>query len=204
MLRSLGGVTLLRVAMELRGISCHEERDYEADPDSISCSRSFGKPATTKEALAESLASFTAQAAAKLRRHGLLAAGCNVYAQILPRAVAGTVWGVRSFPPRQPMRRTSFFAPSAMRSNTSIYPAFATARPASCSSALKSREQRTNSTSLPMYQRQPLANRLSTRLSMPSTPSTAKARFSPLPKASAKVMAHEKAKTLSASNDMLG
>ena len=84
-LRSIGGVTLLRVAMELRGISCHEERDYDADPDSISCSRSFGEPATTQEALAESLASFTAQAAAKLRRHGLLAAGCNIYAQIFAK-----------------------------------------------------------------------------------------------------------------------
>ena len=92
-LRSLGGVTLLRVAMELRGISCHEERDYDADPDSISCSRSFGEPATTKEALAESLASFTAQAAAKLRRHGLLAAGCNVYAQIFAEGGGGDCVG---------------------------------------------------------------------------------------------------------------
>ena len=79
---SIGGVTLLRTAMELRGIPCHEERDYDADPDSISCSRSFGEPATTAEALAESLAAYTAQAAAKLRRHGLLAAGCNIYAQV--------------------------------------------------------------------------------------------------------------------------
>ena len=92
-LRSLGGVTLLRVAMELRGISCHEERDYEANPDSISCSRSFGEPATTEEALAESLASFTAQAAAKLRRHGLLAAGCNVYAQIFAEGGGGDCVG---------------------------------------------------------------------------------------------------------------
>lgn len=79
--------------MELRGTSCHEERDYEADPDSISCSRSFGEPATTKEALAESLASFTAQAAAKLRRHGLLAAGCNVYAQIFAEGGGGDCVG---------------------------------------------------------------------------------------------------------------
>ena len=93
LLRSLGGVTLLRVAMELRGISCHEERDYDADPDSISCSRSFGEPATTQEALAESLASFTAQAAAKLRRHGLLAAGCNVYAQIFAEGGGGDCVG---------------------------------------------------------------------------------------------------------------
>ena len=92
-LRSLGGVTLQRVAMELRGISCHEERDYDADPDSISCSRSFGEPATTEEALAESLASFTAQAAAKLRRHGLLAAGCNVYAQLFAEGGGGDCVG---------------------------------------------------------------------------------------------------------------
>ena len=92
-LRSIGGVTLLRVAMELRGISCHEERDYEADPDSISCSRSFGEPATTQEALAESIASFTAQAAEKLRRHGLLAAGCNIYAQIFAEGGGGECVG---------------------------------------------------------------------------------------------------------------
>ena len=85
-IRSIGGVTLLRTAMELRGVPCHEERDYDADPDSISCSRSFGEPATTAEALAESLAAYTAQAAAKLRRHGLLAAGCNIYAQVHLRA----------------------------------------------------------------------------------------------------------------------
>ena len=92
-LRAVGGVTLLRTVMELRGISCHEERDYNADPDSISCSRSFGEPATTQEALAESLASFAAQAAVKLRRHGLLAAGCNIYAQIFAEGGGGECIG---------------------------------------------------------------------------------------------------------------
>ena len=92
-LRSIGGVTLLRTAMELRGVSCHEERDYDADPDSISCSRSFGEPATTAEALAESLAAYTAQAATKLRRHGLLAAGCNIYAQVFESGGGGDYLG---------------------------------------------------------------------------------------------------------------
>ena len=92
-LRAIGGVTLLRTAIELRGVSCHEERDYDADPDSISCSRSFGEPATTLEALAESLASFSAQAASKLRRHGLLAAGCNIYAQIFADGGGGECIG---------------------------------------------------------------------------------------------------------------
>lgn len=81
-IRRVGGVTLLRTATELRGISCNQERDYNADPDSVSCSRSFGEQVTTMDALMESIASFTAQAATKLRKHGLLASGCNVYAQV--------------------------------------------------------------------------------------------------------------------------
>ena len=92
-IRSVGGVTLLRTAQELRGIPCNEDRAYDADPDSVSCSRSFGEPATTKEALAESLASFASQAAVKLRRHRLLAAGCNVYAQIFRSGGGGDAVG---------------------------------------------------------------------------------------------------------------
>ena len=92
-IRSVGGVVLLRTAMELRGTPCHEERDYDADPDSISCSRSFGEPVTTKEGLAESIAAYTAQAAAKLRRHGLLAAGCNIYAQVFASGGGGDFLG---------------------------------------------------------------------------------------------------------------
>ena len=88
-IRAVGGVTLLRTAMELRGVPCCEERDYDAAPDTVSCSRSFGTPATTCEAIEESIASFAAQAAAKLRRHGLLAAGCNIYAQVFASGGGG-------------------------------------------------------------------------------------------------------------------
>ena len=88
-IRSVGGVTLLRTAMELRGIPCCEDKDYDATPDSVSCSRSFGTPATTLDALEESVASFAAQAAANLRRHGLLAAGGNIYAQIFASGGGG-------------------------------------------------------------------------------------------------------------------
>lgn len=92
-IRSVGGVKLLRTAQELRGIPCNEDRDYDADPDSVSCSRSFGEPVTTLEGLTESLASFTAQAAMKLRKHRLLAAGCNVYAQIFNSGGGGDFLG---------------------------------------------------------------------------------------------------------------
>ena len=81
-IRAVGGVVLLRTATELRGKPCNEDRDYDADPDSVSCSRSFGEPVTTLDGITESLASFTAQAATKLRKHNMLAAGCNIYAQI--------------------------------------------------------------------------------------------------------------------------
>ena len=81
-IRRAGSVVTLRTAMELRGIPAVDERDYEADPDSVSCSRSFGEPVTSEEALSESVATFTAQAATKLRKHGLTAAGCNIYAQM--------------------------------------------------------------------------------------------------------------------------
>ncbi len=81
LVRSVGGVTLLRTATELRGIVCNQDREYDADPDSVSCSRSFGEPVTTLEGLSESIANFTAQAAVKLRRHKMLASGCNIYAQ---------------------------------------------------------------------------------------------------------------------------
>ena len=114
-IRSIGGVTLLRTAMELRGIPCHEERDYDADPDSISCSRSFGEPATTAEALAESLAAYTAQAAAKLRRHGLLAAGCNIYAQVF--ASGGGISPERSEPRKRSLEGCDFLG------RTVVFPA---------------------------------------------------------------------------------
>ncbi len=91
--RSVGGVTLLRTATELRGIPCNQDRDYDADPDSVSCSRSFGEPVTTLEGLEESLSSFTAQAAAKLRRHKMLAAGCNIYAQLFGSGGGGELVG---------------------------------------------------------------------------------------------------------------
>ena len=41
----------------------------------------------------ESIASFAAQAAAKLRRHGLLAAGCNIYAQVFAAGGGGDFVG---------------------------------------------------------------------------------------------------------------
>ena len=91
--RSIGGVTLLRTATELRGTPCVDSRDFDADPDCVSCSRSFGEPVTTLDGISESLASFTAQAATKLRRHRMVASGCNIYAQIFRSGGGGECVG---------------------------------------------------------------------------------------------------------------
>lgn len=90
-IRSVGGVTLLRTVTELRCIPCNQDRDYDADPDSVSCSRSFGEPVTTLKGIEESIASFTAQAATKLRQHKMLAAGCNVYSQLFNSGGGGDI-----------------------------------------------------------------------------------------------------------------
>ncbi len=81
LIRSIGSVVTLRTAMELRGQPAVDDRDYDADPDSVSCSRSFGEPVTDLNGLAESIASFASQGAEKLRKHGMEAAGCNIFAQ---------------------------------------------------------------------------------------------------------------------------
>ena len=91
-LRRIGGVTLLRTAQELRGIPSDENRDYDADPASITCSRSFGTPVADLDGIVESLSSFVSQAAEKLRRYSMLAGGCNIYAQIFRSGGGGEIF----------------------------------------------------------------------------------------------------------------
>ena len=81
-IRAAGSVSALRTAMELRGIPSTTERGEDADPESLTCSRTFGEYVTSAEALAESLAYFASSAAERLRTRGMTAAGCNAYAQI--------------------------------------------------------------------------------------------------------------------------
>lgn len=77
-------VLLARTILELRGIPCVEEEVPDELSKSISCSRSFGHPVTEFTDLEESVASYTARAAEKLRKEGQRAAGVNVYFQMYP------------------------------------------------------------------------------------------------------------------------
>ena len=75
---------LARTILELRGISALEERDPEELSQSITCSRCFGTPVTEFDDLAESVATYTATAAEKLRRENQTAQGITVYFVMYP------------------------------------------------------------------------------------------------------------------------
>ncbi len=81
-LQSIGTINAVKTAMELNGQNAVAFRDENDAPDSITHSRSFGTPITSVADLMESIATFTAKAAEKLRHHRLFATGCNVYAQV--------------------------------------------------------------------------------------------------------------------------
>ena len=77
-------VLLGKTILELRGINALDEKDPEELSQSISCSRCFGSPVTEFDDLTESVASYTATAAEKLRKENQTAQGANVYFVMYP------------------------------------------------------------------------------------------------------------------------
>lgn len=77
-------IMLARTALELRGIPAVAPGTLHDIAQSVSCSRSFGRPVLDFTELAESVAHYAAQAAEHLRGDELVAAGANVYFQYHP------------------------------------------------------------------------------------------------------------------------
>ena len=84
LLRKKFSVRLAKTIRELRGESVLEPDDPDGLSQSISCSRSFGKPVLDPEGLSESICSYTARACEKLRKEKQSAAGIHVYFQYCP------------------------------------------------------------------------------------------------------------------------
>ena len=78
--KNLGGVVGVRMIRELNGISCIPMKDPLEKKKMISCTRMFGKPVYTLEELRESVATYIARAAEKLRRQGFSAGVIDVFA----------------------------------------------------------------------------------------------------------------------------
>ena len=76
---SVLGIGGLRLAHELRGMSCLNLVATAPERQSITVSRSFGAPVYSLAALQSALAVFAARAAERARRHGLRAGEVNVH-----------------------------------------------------------------------------------------------------------------------------
>lgn len=74
----------LRMAWELRGISCLPINEVPVPNKSIITSRSFGKKISDYEELAEAIASFTALAAGQMREQGSIAHFIEVFVNTSP------------------------------------------------------------------------------------------------------------------------
>ena len=74
-------VCLARTIQELNGIQAFDFQDFYSPTRSVTCSRTFGRPVTDFSDIRESIASYAEEAAAKMRRMGRKAAGCNVFFQ---------------------------------------------------------------------------------------------------------------------------
>ncbi len=80
--KHLGGVVGARLVRELQGLPCAglaPSEDGTLSRQSISCSRTFGRPLRERELVLGAVASFVARAAEKLRRQGELAHVLTVY-----------------------------------------------------------------------------------------------------------------------------
>lgn len=78
-IQSALGIGGLKLAHELRGISCLTLAEAPAERQSVTVSRSFGKPVYSLDALQSALGTFAARAAERARRHGLRAGVIGVH-----------------------------------------------------------------------------------------------------------------------------
>lgn len=83
-IRRLFSTTLVKTALELRGISCLQLEEVYAPRKSITCSRSFGKTVTGLEELKEAISTYTASASETLREQESLTGYLTVFLQTSP------------------------------------------------------------------------------------------------------------------------
>jgi DNA polymerase V len=83
-IRGQFGVVMERTVNEIRGISCLELEEVAPARKQIVVSRSFGAPVSSLDELHQSIATYTARAAVKLRAEGSLAAAIQVFISTNP------------------------------------------------------------------------------------------------------------------------
>jgi DNA polymerase V len=94
-MRQQFGVVMERLCYELRGVSCLQLEEVAPIKQQIVSSRSFGKPVTALDELAESVATHTARSAEKLRAQKSVTGALTVFIQ------------TNSFKPHEPQHHQS-------------------------------------------------------------------------------------------------
>lgn len=83
-MRQQFGVVIERICYELRGVSCLQLEEVAPAKQQIISSRSFGKPVTSMEELAESVATHAARGAEKLRSQKSVTGALTIFVQTNP------------------------------------------------------------------------------------------------------------------------
>ena len=83
-MRQQFGVVIERICYELRGVSCLQLEEVATAKQQIISSRSFGKPVTSMEGLAESVATHAARGAEKLRSQKSVTGALTIFVQTNP------------------------------------------------------------------------------------------------------------------------
>ncbi len=83
-MRQQFGVVMERICYELRGVSCLQLEEVAPAKQQIVSSRSFGKPVTLMEELAESVATHAARGAEKLRAQKSVTGALTIFIQTNP------------------------------------------------------------------------------------------------------------------------
>jgi DNA polymerase V len=83
-MRQQFGVVMERICYELRGVSCLQLEEVAPAKQQIISSRSFGKPVTSLEEVAESVATHAARGAEKLRSQKSVTGALTVFVQTNP------------------------------------------------------------------------------------------------------------------------
>jgi DNA polymerase V len=116
------GVTGARTLLELRGTACLDLESQSPDKQTIRVSRSFAKPVENRRVMRESVAAFTARAAEKLRRDGLLCSVVNVFAATNRFGPDGDYYrGTASSAPPAPSNHTATITRAAMAAFEQVY-----------------------------------------------------------------------------------
>ena len=79
LIRQAFGVTVERIALELRGVPCLEIEDISPPRKSLVASRSFGRPVETLNDMHEAVATYANRAAEKMRKQNLATANIVVF-----------------------------------------------------------------------------------------------------------------------------